>query len=133
MNAHLIERHFAKIGARAQVRPEMRRNRTDGVTIDIGHDGQGEFFDIAMKRTTSVDVRVVDVQPRIRHLLLMSDQVDGNTSSFADTTSDIGSWLRCLNCFCVERADRVRGAEAGRRATAREPTEGQVAQAESSA
>lgn len=77
MNAHLIERHFAKIGARAKVHPETRRNRTNGVTIDIGHDGEGEFFDIAMARTSRADVRVVDAQPRIRHLLLMSDQDDG--------------------------------------------------------
>lgn len=77
MNAHLIERHFAKIGARAKVHPETRRSRTDGVTIDIGHDGEGEFFDIALARTSPADVRVVDAQPRIRHLLLMSDQNDG--------------------------------------------------------
>ena len=77
MNANLIERHFAKIGARAKVHPETLRNRSDGVTVDIGHDGEGEFFDIAMQRTTPADVRVVDIQPRIRHLLLMSDQFDG--------------------------------------------------------
>jgi len=77
MNAHVIGRHFDKIGARAKVHPEMRRNRTDGVTIDIGHDGEGEFFDIATGRTSPADLRVVDVQPRIRHLLLMSEQEDG--------------------------------------------------------
>ena len=76
MNAHLIERHFAKIGARAKVHPETRRDRT-GVTIDIGHDGEGEFFDIALAQPRLADVRVVDTQPRIRHLLLMSEQEDG--------------------------------------------------------
>ena len=76
MNAHLIERHFAKIGARAKVHPETRRDRT-GVTIDIGHDVEGEFFDIALAQPRLADVRVVDAQPRIRHLLLMSDQEDG--------------------------------------------------------
>jgi hypothetical protein len=59
------------------VHPETRHNRSNGVTIDIGHDGEGEFFDIAMARTSRADVRVVDAQPRIRHLLLMSDQDDG--------------------------------------------------------
>jgi hypothetical protein len=77
MSAHLIERHFEKIGARAKVRPETRRNRIDGVTIDIRSDGEGEFFDIALARASRADVRVVDVQPRIRHLLLMSNQNDG--------------------------------------------------------
>ena len=76
MNAHLIERHFAKIGARAKVHPETRRDRT-GVTIDIGHDGEGEFFDIALAQPRLADVRVVDTQPPIRHLLLMSEQKDG--------------------------------------------------------
>ena len=76
MNAHLIERHFAKIGARAKVHPETRRDRT-GVTIDIGHDVEGEFFDIALAQPRLADVRVVDTQPRIRHLLLMSEQEDG--------------------------------------------------------
>lgn len=77
MKAHVIERHFDKIGARAKVHPETRRNRTDPVTIDIGHDGEGEFFDIATARIAPADLRVVDVQPRIRHLLLMSEQEDG--------------------------------------------------------
>ena len=76
MNAQLIERHFATIGARAKVRPETRRGRT-GVTIDIGHNGEGEFFDIALAEPRLADVRVVDTQPRIRHLLLMSEQEDG--------------------------------------------------------
>ncbi|MHB0961360.1 MAG: hypothetical protein ACYC0X_22050 [Pirellulaceae bacterium] len=76
MNSHLIERHFAKIGARAKVHPETRRDRT-GVTIDIGHDGEGEFFDIALAQPQLADVRVVDTQPPIRHLLLMSEQEDG--------------------------------------------------------
>ncbi len=80
MNAHLIERHFAKIGARAKVHPETRRDRT-GVTIDIGHDGEGEFFDIALAQPRLADVRVVDTQPRIRHLLLMSEQEDGKQKS----------------------------------------------------
>ncbi len=76
MNVHLIERHFAQIGARAQVRPDTRRGGT-GVTIDIGRDSEGEFFDIALAQPRPADVRVVDTQPRIRHLLLMSEQGDG--------------------------------------------------------
>jgi hypothetical protein len=77
LDEHLIERHFANIGARAKVNPDTRRIRTDGVTIDIGHDRRGEFFDVAMAPGTRAEVRVVDVQPRIRHLLLMSNQADG--------------------------------------------------------
>ena len=47
MNAHLLERHFAIIGARTKLRTDTRRNRTSGVSIDIGTDRFGEFFDIA--------------------------------------------------------------------------------------
>lgn len=77
MKAQLIERHFAKIGARAQVHANPANDKSKALAIDIGHDGEGEFFDIAMARTARPDVRVVDVQPRLRHLLLMSDQNDG--------------------------------------------------------
>ena len=75
MNAHVIERQFAKIGARAQVHADpVRFGGT--VSIDIGRDGAGEFFDIGVGRTRDLDV--VDARPRIRHLLLMSRQSDGN-------------------------------------------------------
>ena len=77
MNTQWIERHFEKIGARAKVHPETRRNRNEGVTIDIGRDGAGEFFDIAMAKVASNHLCVVDVQPRMRHLLLLSEQNDG--------------------------------------------------------
>ncbi len=74
MNATWIERHFAKIGARARVHGV---DRGDGVRIDIGRDRDGEFFDIALASGSPAEVRVVDAQPRIRHLLLLSEQSDG--------------------------------------------------------
>ena len=74
MNAQWVERHFAKIGARAKVHAV---DRGDGVSIDIGRDGGGEFFDIALTSGSPADVRVVDAEPRIRHLLLLSEQSDG--------------------------------------------------------
>ena len=77
MNAKLLERHFAKIGARAKLRTDTRGNRTSGVSIDIGTDRFGEFFDIAAGRPDVVDLNVVDAQPRLRHLVLMSRDDDG--------------------------------------------------------
>ena len=77
MNAQLLERHFAIIGARAKLRTDTRRNRTSGVSIDIGTDRFGEFFDIAAGQPDAVDVNVVDAQPRLRHLVLMSRDDDG--------------------------------------------------------
>ena len=76
MNAHIIERQFAKIGARALLRNDARRNADTGVRIDIGHDMEGEFFDIAVTRGSTSGLVVVDAQPRLRHLLLLSRQDD---------------------------------------------------------
>ena len=68
MNAHVIERQFDKIGARAKIHADP--DRFGGtVLIDIDRDGDGEFFDIGVGRTRDLDV--VDARPRIRHLLLM--------------------------------------------------------------
>ncbi|NLF69849.1 MAG: hypothetical protein GX575_12435, partial [Candidatus Anammoximicrobium sp.] len=76
MNAHLIERQFAKIGARALVRNDTRPGAETGVRIDIGHDEEGEFFDIAVARGATSGLAVIDTQPRLRHLLLLSRQDD---------------------------------------------------------
>lgn len=74
MNAQLIERHFAKIGARAKVDVAQRRQ---AVAIDIGNDAEGEYFDVAVPRRQAPELIVVDSQPRQRHLLLMSRDDDG--------------------------------------------------------
>lgn len=72
MNTH-IARQFAKIGARAK----LRVDRPMGVSIDIGRDDEGEFFDIALGRATVPDLTILDAQPQLRHLLLMSRGTDG--------------------------------------------------------
>jgi hypothetical protein len=78
MNGQLIGRHFAKIGARAKVHPAASlASLASDLRIDVGRDGDGEFFDIALASRSLADVRIVDVQPNLRHLLLMSDQRDG--------------------------------------------------------
>jgi hypothetical protein len=76
MNAHLIERQFTQIGARAKVHADARRQAEAGVQIDVGRDIDGEFFDIAVARGSTSALAVVDTQPRLRHLLLMSRQGD---------------------------------------------------------
>ena len=77
MSAHLIERQFDRIGARANVHAATGRFARPGVSIDIDRDVDGEFFDIAIGLDDVPDLRVVDSQPRIRHLLLLSEQSDG--------------------------------------------------------
>lgn len=75
MDASLLRMKFAMLGARAKVRPlvQNRWPQTPGpVVIDIGHDRQGEYFDI--QSHADADVVVLDVQPKDRHLLLMVRQ-----------------------------------------------------------
>ena len=79
MGMHQIERQFTRIGARAKIHPPVvnRWTKVEGVSIDIGNDAEGEFFDISVERPVLAETRVLDVQPSLRHLLLMSDQDDG--------------------------------------------------------
>jgi len=74
MDTSVIERQFTRIGARARFR-EARRQ--DGVSIDIGHDREGEIFEIGLGANPPEELLVLDSQPRLRHLLLMSRQDDG--------------------------------------------------------
>jgi hypothetical protein len=77
MHTQFIERQFERIGARAKVHADQRPFVSSGVSIDIGQDGKGEFFDVAIGRDDRAELRVVDTQPRIRHLLLLSQNRDG--------------------------------------------------------
>jgi hypothetical protein len=77
MNANTIERQFSKIGARAKVRANLIQNVRTGVSIDIGRDDEGEFFDITVGRDMPGELAVLDAQPQLRHLLLMSRQNTG--------------------------------------------------------
>ncbi len=72
MNVNVLQRHFARIGARAQVRC-LDRLRTNGsVALDIVRDGLGELFDIRMLQNAPVELEVLHAEPRDRHLLLMT-------------------------------------------------------------
>lgn len=71
-----LERRFAKIGARARVAPASGRNTSANIAIDIARDEDGEYFDIALPRRQRPELLVLDAQPRLRHLLLMSRQDD---------------------------------------------------------
>lgn len=72
MSTDVIERHFERIGARAIFRVQSGRKNRLAVSIDIGHDEHGEYFDIAADGRTVRDLSVVDTRPNLRHLLLMS-------------------------------------------------------------
>ena len=72
MNTQLIQRHFTKIGARARITRDRRANVKNGVSIDVGRDAEGEFFDLNLAGRDAPTLDVVDAQPKLRHLLLMS-------------------------------------------------------------
>lgn len=74
MNMQQIERQFTRIGARAKIHPPERNVIIQDVSIDIGNDAAGEFFDITLNRIDQNITQVLDVQPSMRHLLLMSNQ-----------------------------------------------------------
>ena len=74
MNTNHIESQFATMGARfrARIVPENRRSRSD-YAMDIRRDRHGEFFELRVPGNLSdqLDVGVLQVRPRERHLLLL--------------------------------------------------------------
>ena len=68
--AHLIERQFARMGARVKLHAATNRGSGNRVSLDVGQDGEGEFFDISARSQTLSDMTVIDCQPRTKHLFL---------------------------------------------------------------
>ena len=62
-----LETMFERMGARVRVRETFSGNRGG---IDIRSDRHGEYFDIGVGVTERVEYEVIDIQPRLRHLLL---------------------------------------------------------------
>jgi hypothetical protein len=72
-----IETKFEKMGARVRINAHETGSRgvrgasmAGPVRIDIGHDPDGEFFDIRFG--AGVEVQVLDARPTERHLLLLA-------------------------------------------------------------
>src|SRR5690242_4285135 len=79
MNAKNIESKFAEMGARLKVRempPEWRRwfswQRSEDYAVDIQKDRHGQFFELRVPThlSDSLDLCVMQSEPRQRHLLL---------------------------------------------------------------
>jgi hypothetical protein len=66
----MFEKAFLKLGAR--VRIEETDRISSPVTIDIQRDRRGEFFLLKHDSNVVPDLTVLNVQPKDRHLLLMS-------------------------------------------------------------
>ncbi|TWU09944.1 hypothetical protein [Allorhodopirellula heiligendammensis] len=74
MDAQLLNKKFQRMGARLKVvdPPRQRRRASSSLlTLDIGSDRQGEFFEIMPQAGADPEIEVLDVQPSDRHLLLL--------------------------------------------------------------
>ncbi len=72
MDVNVLQRQFARIGARALVRWLDGRQIRGAVALDIGRDRFGELFDIQVSNEAPANVEVLHLEPKQRHLLLMS-------------------------------------------------------------
>jgi hypothetical protein len=79
MSSETLERRFAVIGARVMVADRPWRGEP---RIDVRTDVRGEYFDLRFAGGgRRVELEVVDVEPRDRHLLLLA-RVGGEKSKF---------------------------------------------------
>lgn len=79
-----LNRYFSRMGARVKVLEglapvrhwRMARTPEDAqrISLDIGRDRRGEFFEIRTALGSEQDIVVLNVQPREKHLLLLSRQ-----------------------------------------------------------
>jgi hypothetical protein len=95
MDTHLI-RKFERIGARAKISPPQPPRwgaPSRQLSIDIGHDRHGEFFDIRIPEHDDLELDIVDVRPELRHLLLLARQ-DGGKDKFL-CGHDERHWFTC--------------------------------------
>jgi hypothetical protein len=72
-----LERAFARMGARIKFEDIMpvrndRRQLLGDFALDVRRDARGEFFLVSRVPKSSIEFEVLEVQPRSRHLLLMS-------------------------------------------------------------
>lgn len=72
MDVKSLQRQFARIGARARVRPLDVRRGTGPVILDIGRDRQGELFEVQISQEAAPDVLVLHAVPRLQHLVLLA-------------------------------------------------------------
>lgn len=78
MNHEALRAKFARMGARLQLGERLATERRDQtLTLDVRADGAGEFFDIQLRPAADVELEVVDLRRRDRHLLLRAHERQG--------------------------------------------------------
>ena len=104
MNITLIEK-FERIGARAKMEiiPERwsarskwqptPRRISGSFSLDIQNDRKGEYFLVKIPESNDLELEVLDVQTKLRHLLLMARQ-DGGKDKFL-CGHDERHWFTC--------------------------------------
>ena len=101
-----MEKYFCRMGARVKFArvarqprawPTVERREDPEVTLDIGRDRQGDFFEVRTLAGARAELVVLNARPRERHLLLLSRQLDasGNVRSKQKFLcgSDEGHWF----------------------------------------
>jgi hypothetical protein len=71
---------FSRMGARLQVgelSPSDARARNQPLTLDVRSDPAGEFFDIRLRPGARLELDVIDLRRRDRHLLLRAREARG--------------------------------------------------------
>jgi hypothetical protein len=93
----LLARAFTKMGARVKfaeivpARGPFRPQLMEDFSLDVQRDARGEYFLVARAPASSTELVVLDVQPQVRHLLLLSRSRRRSTVSCWATTSGTGS------------------------------------------
>jgi hypothetical protein len=73
MNAEMLQARFARMGARLKLGELSRHDRQAAgrpLTLDVGSDAEGEYFDVRLRSTSRVELEIVDLRRREQHLLL---------------------------------------------------------------
>jgi hypothetical protein len=94
MNAVLLEEKFTRMGARLRLGrgdAEDRWRRDWPLTLDVRSDGGGEFFDVRLRAGSAVELEVLDLRKRERHLLLLAR--DGGDKSLYLCGHDERHWF----------------------------------------
>ena len=95
MNTQCIKEKFEKIGARVRFSELTARRDVDvssSVVVDVLSDKKGQIYDIGTKG--NVELSVLDVQVRDRHLLLMAKISSEDQSAVQDIVKPFAVTMR---------------------------------------
>jgi hypothetical protein len=89
MDIEILTRHFARIGARLDVRVQAddnrrRSNRRSEFTLDINESGNNERFELTVDAALldGLEMHAIEVRRDLRHLLLLALRPDGTKEKF---------------------------------------------------